>query len=460
MRLPWRKKQKTETLATDGWESPVSGGRSAPSAVFRADFPPSVGEIDALMRQDGLASAIVNRIVEDAVRQGWELTFPDLNPDDAHALQVQVQEWSRKKDLVAIVSKHLKNSRAYGGSILAVGTESNLSAPLSETPDKIAFLASYDRHEVAASQTLVTDPDDRNFGLPNSYQLIDGNIFIHASRVHRAQNEKLSKRAAMIYDGWSPSVLEPCRKALSGYGSLKNTTDKLTENFLTTIVKFSGLTKVLAGAEKGLVQKRVNKLFEAKDEMNALPIDAGDSIEQLAAPLAGIPDLHDRAYVDLASCAQMPIVILFGTSPGGFGSGEGELNLWYDRVRSFTKDHLRQVLHYIYSVLFTTAEVKFDGPWEIKFGDLQAPSQLETAQLRQVTAQTDATYISMGVLDATEVATSRFGGTEYSIETQLDDEVREAANNSLEAPGMRPNQSFGPTADPNEDAEPTEEEDA
>jgi hypothetical protein len=53
---------------------------------------------------------------------------------------------------------------------------------------------------------------------------------------------------------------------------------------------------------------------------------------------------------------------------------------------------------------------------------VQVPKK-EQSEIRLKTSQADMIDINMGILTADEVAISRYSGEDYSIETQLSDEI-------------------------------------
>jgi hypothetical protein len=57
--------------------------------------------------------------------------------------------------------------------------------------------------------------------------------------------------------------------------------------------------------------------------------------------------------------------------------------------------------------------------WSIKFVPLWQPTEAEVIKMRKEQAETDERYINSNVLEPAEVAISRFGGDEYSVETTL-----------------------------------------
>jgi hypothetical protein len=130
-------------------------------------------------------------------------------------------------------------------------------------------------------------------------------------------------------------------------------------------------------------------------------------------------------------------------SPGGFGTGEHELKIYYDGVRAYQSRIVAPLVRWMLARKFPEAA---EGRWQVSFPPLDVPTQAELIEMRAKQAQTDAVYVSAGVLSSEEVAVSRFGGTEYSFETSLDEDARaEALATEME-----------PIDDPEEDPNATE----
>ena len=62
-------------------------------------------------------------------------------------------------------------------------------------------------------------------------------------------------------------------------------------------------------------------------------------------------------------------------------------------------------------------------------------TETEIVTNRKLQAETDAVYITNGVLTPDEVAISRFGGDNYSLDTKLFSEDRQAASDGVKEPG-------------------------
>jgi phage-related protein (TIGR01555 family) len=165
----------------------------------------------------------------------------------------------------------------------------------------------------------------------------------------------------------------------------------------------------------------------------AIAIDAQEDLTVLQTSIAGIPDVIDRLMVSLASAAGIPVTLLFGVSPGGFGTGEGEMAIYADKVRSYQRTTVKPVLRWCLKEFFAAIGVPEDRKWDIHFGPLRTPTAAEQAAIQLQVAQTDAIYLQSGVVMPEEVAMSRFGGGEWSMHTQLDEEMRERLEDDMEA---------------------------
>jgi hypothetical protein len=77
--------------------------------------------------------------------------------------------------------------------------------------------------------------------------------------------------------------------------------------------------------------------------------------------------------------------------------------------------------------------LSIDGPfhgnepenWSVQFKPLWQNTEEQDAIVMKIVAETDAMYIDRGVLDVDEVAISRFGGSKWSMNTEIDIAARE-----------------------------------
>lgn len=460
----------TRHLSTrDGWTNPVTGmgirGKDKnASTFFRNSGRLDRETLDALERKDGLARSIIHTKVDDALRQGWTVTFTGdeenpITPQESSDFNDQLTTWYKETKFKARVSMHLKQARQSGGGVLALGVADG------QTPDQpldlervksFTWLRPHDRHEVSQSTEIESDPSSKDFGNPEHYilhsnrantssgdkasrdeQLLDTRV--HASRLWRTEGNILSERVKQQSDGWGDSVLEPTIEPLKNYNSGMQGTGTIIQDLTQGVYKVKNLIDIIMSNGEESVRNRFGAMDYMKSIYNAILIDAdGEDYSRQTTQVTGLPDLIDRNAMHLSAVSGMPMTLLFGQSPSGFGTGEAEGDNWDDKVKAYQTETVEPLLEYVLKVLFSTEDFKdFPKDWAIKFTALQMSDPKEEAEIRLLTSQADALDVTQtGSLAADEVAHSRYGGAAYSTETSLNEEARQQEAELLEAEGL------------------------
>ena len=465
-----------ELTTVDGWENLVTGmgvrGKDKSRATSYRSRGRSLrwGEIDALYREDGMASKVVDDIVEDAFRCGWKVTFQTDEDEKANAEKVNefnanLEKWHRRVGFKDRAEEHMKQSRWAGGSLLILGAKDGGEPMDPLEPDKVKsidWVRPVDRFQLSESGVLEANPASHNFGMPIFYWVTSivsssgavnftdtnalgqvtlstqnesggdiaslNDVRIHNSRAWRSDGVTLSDRARIQNGGWGDSVLERAYTPLMHWTSAMLNTGTIIQDFSQGVYKIKGLKELLAAGKESLVLKRFNMMDRVRSVVNAIIADAdGEEFERKTTNVAGLSDLIDRNGHWLSAVSGMPLTKLFGLSPGGFGTGESEGENWDDKVKAWQEKKLKPLLEYVYGLLFNTPEFAGvpDG-WAIEFEALQLESPEKTAERKNKNAQTDAAYVASGVLSPKEVAVSRFGGAKYGDDIDLNMEARES----------------------------------
>lgn len=455
----------TNLTTSDGWHNSVTGmgilGRDkAESTSYNPDVQLDQVTLDGLSRGDAMARRGVCRVVDDAMRQGWIVTFKSDEREAVSSEQMQeynerLNDWHAKTMMPTRLTQHLKQARHYGGSLLMLGAADGRSPgePLDMSKLKsFDWVRPHDRFQVTSSGQIVEDPTDKDFGFPRWYTLhrtFGGgstpaptaqqvlNVPVHSSRVWRTDGVVLSERVRLENMGWGDSVLQQAYEPLSAWSAAMKASKTALAEFSQGVYKIQNLMGIITANGDESVRKRFHLMDFIKSSWGALLVDAeNEEYRRESINVSGMPELIDRHGQHLASAFDQPMTLFFGQSPGGFGKGEAEGDNWDDSVKAYQTDSVLPALNYIYKILFKSPGFEdFPSKWKVEFNSLQLTSPVEEAEIRLKTAQADATYVQSGVLDADEVATSRFGGASYSTETVLDEETRELEA-ELEAEGL------------------------
>ncbi len=466
----WLKERSEDGMHStiDSWANAVTGmgvpgkDKSTATRFFRGHTL-SRQELDDLGRQDGLARKIIGRVVDDALRSGWVVTFKgdetkEVTPEEAIDLNERLVTWYKSVRLKRGISQHLKQARQYGGSLLVLGAMDGQrpEQPLDvEKVTEFSFVRALDRWQTDTAGIIDARPDSPHFGFPLIYGLhsVFTHFFrgagvpeseggegvqisqaptlqqtrVHTSRVWRTDGVMLSDRVRQQNQGWGDSVLEAAFDPLANWSSAMAGSGTIIQDYTQGVYKIKDMSSIINANGQELVRKRFQVMDYVKSIWNAIMVDAdNEDYTRTTTSVTGLSELLDRFGMHLSAVADMPLTLLFGVSPGGFGTGEAEGSNWDDTVKAYQTDFVEPLLEYVLTILFATPEFSdFPANWSIKFNSLQLADPLQEADIRLKTSQADALDIQNGVLSSDEVAISRFGGSAYSTETALDETARE-----------------------------------
>lgn len=401
----------TDEVRADSWGNLLTGLGGAVDSrganYLRASGKLSQNEVDTLYRSNALAARVVDAIPDHGTRR-----WIDLETEEGEAgksildrmEELEVRE--RLRDWWAL-------DRKDGGAVLVIGADDG------QTPDQPLNLAAVrvvkslhvlERWEVTRGFELEKDDTRRWFGTPTSYTLNSDTMGqavgqqIHASRVLVLHGVRVSKRL-QAHDGWGDSVLDRVCEPLVNYDTTWSYLGASIQRFSETWLKMKGLRELMAGGKGDVVKTRLTILSAMRSVMKIVPIDADDSVQEMALQLAGMEGLISKAEARLCAAAEMPGTVLFGYAPGGLSTDDasGTRN-WGDTVAQRQRRTLLSPLNYLIEILLAAKEKPLlqTPRWQVVFRPLIEPTEKEVAEVEQLRAQTSAVYIQTQQLDPAE----------------------------------------------------------
>lgn len=410
-------------LGAEGFDKLLSYQFAAPQRVLTAD------QLSDLFNFNALAARICEIMVEDAMREGFCVKDEDGADVD--------EMTSRLNDLavVELVARGAVWGNVYGIGGVYIGVDDGLSPakPLDPTRvNKVNFVRAVDRRDLVI-QTWYGDPLSQKFNTPELLtfaQPSNGSKGappptpmqpVHESRFILFEGSRTSPQDARRWNqGWPLSKLQRVYDQLLRVGVSWDNAAQLLQTSSQTVMKINGLREAMV-SDKGAeaLEKRAQLVDTARSITKSLWIDAdGEEVLQLNTQLAGIADIMDRLGSLLAAATGIPVTKLFGVQPTGLGAtGEADERSWNNRVESYRTQTLQPGLDKLVACLANELKIKED--LAITFPSLDRPTETETADIRLKIAQADQIYISTQTVLPDEIAESRFGGPEYSMDTQL-----------------------------------------
>jgi phage-related protein (TIGR01555 family) len=422
----------------------------------------SFDQLKDLWLGDDLAARSVETIPKEAMRQGYDIVISSAqNKGAAGAVKGMdpselASEVTQKLDTLG-ADNYLEIAagyeRGYGGGAILIGAndgQADMTQPLNLAKVKeINWLTPLEARELMPLYAYA-DPRAPKYGQPEIYQLMSravlpsysGNyssatMLIHESRLIVFPGIRVSRyQVSNARGGWGESTLARTYRVLRDFNTAWGAAGVLVSDFAQSVIKIAGLWEALALDGEKAFQNRLAAMEYGRSTVNAVTIDAGDSYERQQTPLSGLPDLLEKFAVRLAAACDMPLTLLFGTSPAGMNAtGESDIRFFYDRVAAYQNRKMVPALRQLCQVIFRTIGNKQEpDKWSVKFRPLWQDSSKDKAAAMLTQAQADVAWIGAGVLSPEEIASAHWGKGEYDPNISVDFEARESQEGAAAAP--------------------------
>ncbi|MBQ4775223.1 DUF1073 domain-containing protein [Pectobacterium versatile] len=352
-------------------------------------------------RSSFLVGAGVDAMADDMTRKGISISS-QLKPKQKGAVETfwdEIGVWDGINDT-------LKWSRLYGGALLVVLIEGqDMSTPL--RLDRIRGgqfkgVMCLDRWMVTPTYSdLVTDYGPY-FGKPRFYKVVVNQQGIppwriHHSRLIRMEGDSLPFQQAQTENGWGMSVVERIFERIEAFDTATVGATQLIHKAHLRTYSIEGLRKVLAlpddnPAKVGLM-KHMDMIREFQTIEGMTLMDKSDDFATHSYSFSGVADVLLRFAEQVSGATGIPLVRLFGQSPAGFNTGDGDLENYYSRVNSLQERRLRRHIRWL-----------LDISWRSLFGE-PLPDDF-TFEFNKLWEMSDVDRASMASNVATALATA------------------------------------------------------
>lgn len=437
---------------TDGWASALTGLGTGldkrMSHSFTASKRLAYQDLIELWRADDLAARAIEGPPADAFRQGYELVIGDESKYDK--LKEEVEDKLEELGIDSIIERAFAMERALGGCAILLGVDDGreLKEPLKRTNVKgIEWLTLLEPMEIDPVR-YYEDPSHAKYGEPeyyrlNTYQTPGSGIvptegrsappveLIHETRMIVMSGIKVSRYQVTARDVgqfWGDSILVRLVDILRDFNIAWQSAGIIVTDFSQSVFQIENLMQLVMKNPKAL-QERMQAVELSRSTARAVLIDTKEKFDRQSTSVTGLEGLLHQLSLRLAAAIDMPLSLLMGQAPKGLGSdSEGDLRLYYDKIRSFQRRKVMPILKIIIGmVMKSTRERGIPKKWSVQFNPLWQLTDAEIAEARLTQARADSMYVKMGVLYPDEIRTSRYKGG-YSYETQIDE--------SKDAPGF------------------------
>lgn len=399
----------------------------------------------ALMYRNLIVRRIVTLVVDDAIKN-----FIEIEGDQDECIVQELEALFIPEKL----TEALYWDRLFGMSVALILADDGqeLDQPINlKRLRRVSGIEVFDKRSVmedSASLYYDTDVRDVNFGKAEYYTITppNGNLFkVHRSRLLIFDGETLPKLERIANNGAGLSCLDGIPAAINRVKTSMDKTIDIMDKVSTSLLKLQGLSNVLQ-TEEGTkaVIKRLDLIDYSRRLNGSVAIDKDDEYAVFNIPLGGLTDIIQEMEQYVCAVTGYPFTKLFGRSPAGMNAtGQSDMQIYYDKVRSYQKRKLRPALEYLVKLIQLSSEGPTQGKelekWSIKFNALQQLNDLEQANVDKTQAEVRAAVVKLvldlvdnQMLDATQgrkYLAERGDIPVSETELDLDDEAEE--NNPL-----------------------------
>lgn len=453
-----------------GGGGPLDKGSAGRPNPYQAEL--SDEELLILYRSNGLARRIVSTLPNRATRRGWKV--PEIENEDR-----RLRTWRA-------VQRACDRGDLYGGSILVPITSEHLSTSARKTPGawlgepldlrkvgQVMALHVFDAWE-ARPHAIEDDVTSADFRLPRAWTVTTAEGFratLHSSRViyfPGAERPTGAGRGLRIMP--DDPVLQVVWDQISQLCQTAQGGAQLAIELRESVLKIGELPAKGTSDAKGFLAATLARINRVRSSLGLILLGPKDEYETRAAGVTGFAELSESAQAMLCTALGWPRSLVTGEAPGGLSTEDAGGRERERMIVSDYQESRRSQIERLYEILYAAK----DGPtagrapdgWTLSFEPVDQPTELATATLRKMVAESDAIYLNAGVIDPASVAETRFGDDGWSMDLvvevpdadtlEMADKVRaemEAAAAAGAAPAREGASNRAPDpADPREDA--------
>lgn len=363
-----RKKRRngaqTPVATADGYNNfSAKLGTSTPNIQTGGSYVPGLitrnrVQLEFAYRSSFLVGAAVDTVADDMTRKGVNITSR-LEPGH----KGKVDNFWDTAGIWDGLNDTIKWSRLYGGAVLVVLIEGqDMSTPL--RLDRIRQgqfkgVISLDRWMVNPSYYDPVTEYGPEFGKPKYYRVITNQQGIppwkiHHSRLIRMDGETLPFQQSQTENGWGMSVIERIFERIQAFDTATVGTTQLIHKAHLRTYSIDKLRSVLAmpddnPAKVGLM-KHMDMIREFQTIEGMTLMDKTDDFQTHSYSFAGVADVILRFAEQVSGATGIPLVRLFGQSPAGFNTGDGDLENYYSRINSQQERRLRRRIRWLMDI--------------------------------------------------------------------------------------------------------------
>lgn len=367
--------EKVKAIKEDGYNEIFKGGKTAfqPPAFFMNAS--QFGSLASFYEEDGIARRIIDVVPEEMVTPGFKVD--GIKDEDAFK-----SRWDEMKLNKKIIEGLAWGRLFGGGAILAVVADNRMLKSPVKPGAKLEDVRVYDRYQITVSERE-TNARSVRYGEPKIYKIAPGGnipeFFVHYTRLHIIDGDKVSNATRQRNDGWGASVLNNrLIEAIVDYNYCQNLATQLLRRKQQAVWKARDLA-LMCDDEEGRYAARL-RLAQVDDESGvgkAIGIDATDEeYEVLNSDVSGVPEFLQEKIDRIVALTGIHEIVLKNKNTGGVSASQNTaLSTFYKFIDRKREEDYKPILEFLLPFIID------DEEWSIVFEPLTVPSDKEKSEI-------------------------------------------------------------------------------
>lgn len=410
-------KKTGQQVAMDGIYKPAAYDNDLPLWMMPFFSHSFIGwQACALLTQNAYIKKACEIPARDAVAVDYKLHFVKGDDDNSETDKKEEEELllvlKQKSDREMKIKNICRDANVYKktyGQILVVPTFSvdvDMSEPFDLKKIKKGTYTGMQiiqpfwvQYQMGVEQ--LSRPDRAGFYEPE-YYTIPSKAKIHKSWVIKLVNGVCPDILKPVYYYGGIPLTQQIYERVYCAEKVANEAPKLalTKRLLTVDGDIYNLT-----ANSDDAYNNLQTIMTIRDNMGLLVKDKDTSVTQIDTSLTDFDALIMTQFQLVAAIAEMPVTKLMKTQLKGLANtGDYEMKDYAQSLVEIQENDFNAILERHYQLLGMSEHGK-DLGLDIVWNPIDTPTELEVAQIESQQANTDATYVSAGILDASEVRT-------------------------------------------------------
>lgn len=356
--------------------------------------------------RNGIGYQALAKLPNTAMREGWRVVVTDPDVENTGEVSDKIAAYEKRLALPMHCARAMTRGRQYSEAMVVLGVDDgrSMSEPVDVTRIRsIKWAAVIDVRYYQPAELY--QADNENFTRVRTFRITDVNGFLEDG-LRYGPNSLSFTSTTLPWEGRAtggelivhrdrvmhfPTVdylplLETLQDSLGAFFETMSGIRTAARESSTVIYKVSDWLRKMWSENAPLAQQHMSLIDRAKSAMNAWVIDQkNEDVQITSRSLGGVADLANPPMVWLSAALAIPVTVLWGVSPGGFGKGEAERQTWHEEVRAYfawaAEPEINRVAGYILAAQ-DGCNLPFNTQRVVELNDLSPPDEETRSKLR------------------------------------------------------------------------------